>query len=473
MKLFQKLIVLGAALLLGTSSSTQDTSKMLSAEQFVQLVRQYHPVALQADNTIEQARAGITAARRFFDPVLTMDAAEKVFDGKQYYRYTQPQITIPTWYGIELYAGTENMMGARVSPEETLGRTSYAGVSIPLLKNLLLDKRRATLQQAKILQQQSEVEKRIALNDLLHEALNSYWMWVQQHLLKNTIDRLVAVNQKRLELVKTSYRLGERPAIDTVEALTQLQSFLSLQQEQDLALQNAAIELSVFLWTSKNEPHLLPAGVQPASGLLHVSTMKFGAADSLLQVARAEHPELQQYNFKLNFLEVEQRLKFQSLLPKLDVKYNQLGTGYNVAKTATAPWLEHNYRYGISFSLPLRLSEGRGEYRAAKLKIKSAELDRAQKAVQLESKIKVYTNKLQTLQAQLAIQQQVLNNVRTLQRAEEVRFFSGESSLFLINSRENKVLEAEQKLIELQIKQAQANIDLQWAAGTLHRQVNL
>jgi hypothetical protein len=35
------------------------------------------------------------------------------------------------------------------------------------------------------------------------------------------------------------------------------------------------------------------------------------------------------------------------------------------------------------------------------------------------------------------------------------------------------VLEARQKLIELQTKLAQTYIDVQWAAGTLHREVRL
>ncbi len=409
----------------------------------------------------------------FFDPVVELATAEKVFDGKQYYRYTQPQLTLPTWYGIELYAGTEHLAGARTSPEETLGGTSYAGISVPLLKNLLMDRRRAALQQAKILQRQSEAEKRIALNNLLRDALNTYWDWVQQNLLKNTIDRLVTVNEQRLKLVKTTVSLGERPAIDTVEALAQLQTFLSLQQEQALALQNALLDLSFFLWKEGSNQYLLPQDVQPATLLNRLEIVSLPATVSLLNLARAQHPELQQYRFKLNSLDVEQRLKFQSLLPKLDLKYNQLGKGYNLAKTATTPLLQNNYQYGISFAMPLRLSEGRGEYRRVKLKIQNTELDVAQKTVEIENKVRAYSNKRQTLQAQIGIQQSALQNFAILQRAEETRFFSGESSLFLINTRETKVLETEQKLIELQTKQAQANIDLQWAAGTLHSSVRL
>lgn len=464
MKRFQNPMSLLCSLFFCLAATAQDSTKTLSVSELVHVVRRFHPVALQATNNIEQAKANLLSARGLFDPLLEVAAAEKMFDGKQYYRYTQPQIAIPTWYGIELYAGAEYLSGTRLNPEETAGRTSFAGVRVPLLNGLLLDKRRAALQQARLLTEQSEAEQQIALNDLLRDAANTYWSWVQQQLLKTTIDQLVTVNEARLNLVKTAYRLGERPAVDTTEALAQLQSFLALQQEQNAAVQNAALELSLFLWNEKRELYLLPTDVHPAT-----ATTVMPATDSLIALALASHPQLQQYQLKISGLVIEQRLKFQGLLPKLDVKYNQLGRGYNVLKTATAPALQNNYRYGVSFSMPLRLSEGRGAYRAAKLKLQNAELEQAQKIASIQTKIKTIANKVNALQMQLSIQQKATQNYATLQRAEEQRFFAGESSLFLINSRETKVLEARQKLIELETKYQQAVVDVQWAAGTLHR----
>ena len=50
---------------------------------------------------------------------------------------------------------------------------------------------------------------------------------------------------------------------------------------------------------------------------------------------------------------------------------------------------------------------------------------------------------------------------------ETLRFNNGESSLFLVNTRENKVLEMQQKIIELQVKLLKAKYSLDWAAGFL------
>ncbi|WP_221393492.1 hypothetical protein [Dyadobacter sp. NIV53] len=60
------------------------------------------------------------------------------------------------------------------------------------------------------------------------------------------------------------------------------------------------------------------------------------------------------------------------------------------------------------------------------------------------------------------------DNYQKLVQAEQIRFANGESSLFLINSRENKALEAREKLIELKTKYFQTAYSLQWSAGLLN-----
>jgi outer membrane protein TolC len=144
-----------------------------------------------------------------------------------------------------------------------------------------------------------------------------------------------------------------------------------------------------------------------------------------------------------------------------------LGRGYELQKNLGAPLFENNFQYGISFGIPLRLSQGRGEYRKAKLKITETSLQQKQKALQVENKVKSYFNELLVLKSQVALQEKTLNNFQALQRGEEIRFQAGESSLFLINARENKTLEAMQKLQELKAKYHKTENALQWAAGTL------
>jgi outer membrane protein TolC len=279
----------------------------------------------------------------------------------------------------------------------------------------------------------------------------------------------VQVNEKRVALVKKAFHLGDRPAIDTTEAITQLQNFQVLRENAWMQFQNAGLELSVFLWAENDKPVVLPADIIPAkeNALQNISSASLPVLNELLEAALNNHPELMLYNYKLDALQVEKKLKFQELLPVFNFRYNQLGKGYDVLKTATGPLFENNFQYGISLGIPLRLSAGRGEYRKAKLKITETQLSQNLKQVQVENKVKSYFNELVALKTQVAVQEKAYENFLRLQRAEETRFQIGESSLFLINARENKTLEALQKLQELKTKYLVSLNALQWAAGLL------
>ncbi len=451
-----KTIVLSICLLLAVAAKAQQE---FTQQQFFEVIKAYHPVAKQAAIQVQIAGAEITAARGAFDPLLQSDISKKEFGGTQYYNHRLHQVNIPTWFGININAGLEELSGERTNPVETKGASSFIGLSVPLANGLLMDGRRAALQQARIYEQASQEERRIMLNDLLQGAAIAYWNWWQQHETFQLFTEAYANAAQRFKLIKTAYTIGERPAIDTLEALTQLQTFRIQQAGVAQELQNARLQLSLYLWQQQGQPYDLPQTVVPAApdGVL------LADADQLISL----HPALQQYNFKIDALRVERRLKFQYLLPYVTFKYNQLTGSHQLNNAFKSPLFENNYRYGISMALPLRLSEGRGLYRQAKLKLEAAEWERVNKQVELEVKLRQYRNDWTQLLDQVGLQRTAVAQYAGLQRAEEIKYTNGESSLFLINSREIKTLEARQKLIELQAKQQKAAISIRWAAGVL------
>ncbi|HMW25518.1 MAG TPA: hypothetical protein PKC51_02695, partial [Ferruginibacter sp.] len=62
----------------------QDSVHTLSARQVMEIVKRYHPVALQAGILVEQAKADLVSARGQFDPVFENEAAQKTFEGTAY-----------------------------------------------------------------------------------------------------------------------------------------------------------------------------------------------------------------------------------------------------------------------------------------------------------------------------------------------------------------------------------------------------
>lgn len=452
------------------SKGQSDTASMLvlSENEFLNLVRLYHPVVKQADFSVQRAAAALTGARAGFDPLLTTSFEKKKFGGDVYYSYYQPELKIPTWYGIEVYAGLEEISGTRVTSEATLGQTSYLGVSVPLLKDLVVDKRRAILKQAKIYQQQNLATRNLLINDLLYESIGAYWNWVKEYQVYKILDKTIALSEARLRFTSIEYQQGNRPAIDTVEALAQLQQFLLLRNEAFMKFQNAGTELSNFLWLENDIPYKLPVAAIPDTlWEKSTQTVMIPAMDELLSVALSNHPKLKTFSYKLDWLRVEQQLKFQEMLPKLDAKANLLNKGYNVFKNVNTNFLENNYKFGIDFSMPLRLSQGRGGFRETKFKVAETSMERNQAQRDIETKITVYYNETYTLRQQVSLMEQALVNYQRLLSGELARFEIGESSLFIVNTRENKVLELQQKLQETKTKFYKSLAALQWASGQL------
>lgn len=460
-------LMLGTAPVLWAQSDTLPL-RILSEQDFLNILRAYHPVVRQADYSVERAEAGVTVTRGGFDPMLNSSYSRKRFGGDLYYSYYNPELVIPTWYGIEVYAGLENVAGTRVNDESSLGRNSYLGISVPLLKDLVMDRRRAALQQARAFQKQSVAERNVVVNDLLFDAIGVYWNWVKEYQVYRILTDAVIVNESRIRFVKIEFQQGNRPAIDTVEALTQLQQFQLMQNEAWLRFRNTGLQLSAFLWQDNEEPYVLPEFVVPDSlWSTRIMQLQVPILEDMLLQARTAHPKLQTYTYKLDWLAIEQKLKFQSMLPKFDVKANLLNKGYNVFNKVDGAFLENNYRFGFDFSLPLRIAEGRGGYRQAKIKVAETNLEAKFQLQQIENKVKSYYNEVFALQQQIRIGENSLKNYQRLLSGEQVRFQIGESTLFLLNNRESKTLEALQKLVELQTKYYKSRAGLLWAAGQI------
>lgn len=440
-------------------------AQTLNEKEFIAIVLKYHPIARKSFLGIESAKADVTISRGEFDPVLESGNQQKELNNATYYQYSEGRIRIPTWYGVEVNAGFERAQGDYINPERTEGTLGYVGVQFPLLQNLIIDKRRAALQKAQLMVNLSQYEQQLILNDLILEAVTRYWMWVQE-VQNLELIRMTRENVKqRLDWVNTSILIGERAPIDSVEAITQLNYLDALQTEAEFEMQNALTELSVYTWNENGNIQLLPSTLQPEKldSIGQQTDRTMGTLTELEQLALQNHPALSSIPIKLSYLEIERKLAFQKLLPKLDLKYNVLMK----SQLTSNPLLTENYNLGVKFSMPLRLSEGRGMFRQANLAIQQTKLDQDLKTQQVLSKVRMEYNQFKGLVNILETQKQLLRNQESLLEGENTRFRNGESSLFLINSREQKLLETKQKNISIQAKlQIQRN-KLWWSTGTL------
>ena len=439
--------------------------QVFTLDNFIQQIKKYHPIARQGDIQIDKAAAELLTARGKFDPTVQWETNNKTFDSKNYYNYNHLEVNLPLPVG-NLKAGLENNRGDFLFSEITKGRTSYLGLELPLVKGLLMDKRRAALQQAKIFAKHSAQERLIMLNNLLFESYLAYWQWAGAYQEYTVYSKFVEKATHRLRLVRIAFTNGDRALMDTTEAYTQLQNYQLLQTEALLKWKNSGIELSNYLWKENDSIYLLednqrPEYFQPVNDIVDKNIL------DLINQSALQNPSLKIYEYKLNRLEVDRKLKLQSLLPFFSIKANLLNKDYNVFKNINPAFIENNYKWGLGFKIPFFFREARGDYKSSQLKIKETNLDLFYKRLQTENKIRTHMNEYNSIRQQLKTVQSIYSNYNNLLRNEELKFSQGESSLFFVNTREIKLIEILQKQIELTINYYKTKYAVEYAAGLL------
>ncbi len=449
MRIFFKLIVSIFFVYNAAAQTNTNNKSILSFADYLSLVKQNHPYLNAVGLITKQANAELVISKANFDPYLSYQAGNKQFI-ENYYQYANAEIKLPLWWGMDLQGGINYNTGPRLDNSETLGQTAYVGIQMPLLKNLIYDKRRAAVQQAKIAQKQSVAEQTLETNAFLYDAILSYYRWAISLELYNNAEQVLSNNQNRLLLVKNAARFGDRPAIDTVEQITQLQTFELQKQNFLMDYTNARFFMSAYLLdTSKlTQPEIVKS-----------TKTNFNAGDSLLgkiETLLINHPSIQQSQNKLTILKIDKKVKFQNLLPTLDVGFNILSKETPQNISFQEDYIRSNNRYTIKAGIPLRLSEGRGSYKLAQLKVQEQNNLLDFKILELRSKLNMSVNEMLNYRNQLQTLENMVSNYQKLLSAEEQKFKLGESSLFLINSREIKLFEAMQKYAETKFKSIKA-----------------
>lgn len=441
------------------STQAQD---LLTYEEYMLWVREYHPVAKQADVTLRFGDQELLAARGGFDPVAFMDINAKRYSDTDYYDRRTAGVVVPTWGGIELKGLGEQNRGAFLNPEQRVPDSGLLalGASVNIGQGLFIDRRRAALRQAQIYRDATRAERELILNDLYLDATESYWQWAADYNNLQVIQEGLRLAEMRFDMVKESFIQGDFPAIDTVEAYTQVMDRQYRFQQAEINFFQSTQMVNTFLWDADEAPAELNVGVYPED-VLNQFVFEYNA--EALREYVVSHPELQLTDYDIANLEVERRFRAEMLKPVLKVDYNFLTTSINDIPTNS--FFVNDYKWGLTVSTPLFLRRERGNLGFTKAKLDFKNYQRDLKFIQLRNKLETEIFNFETVEQQLVT---FINNVSGLQRlldGEMTRFQIGESSLFLVNAREVSLFMAQQTLNELAAKRKTAYAKMLNAAG--------
>lgn len=440
-----------------------DPPAVLTYAEYIKRVTEYHPAARRAELPLLRAEAERLAARGNFDPVLGADWQQKNFDNKLYYQIYQGELKVPTRLGIDVAGGYENTAGDFLNPENSTDRFGLwrVGLEADLLQGLFVNERNTQLRQADIAFRIADNQRQQLLNEVIYEATAAYLYWQQYTAVQDIILQNIGIARDYFFNTREAYFGGEKTAVDTLEAYLLLQDRNLLLRENSVALTKAVTDLNTFVWDATGRGNL-PAGVLPERGALLFPQENLSAlTDSLV----LQHPKLLEKRNKQVSLNLEERLKREKLKPKLKAKYYPLLATSDEGVSPAFAWTD--YKWGFDFSFPLLLRSERAGIQMTQVKIQSVSLDIQNTENQLRNQIENARIRQNILREQIALQEQNTAGYLQLMNAENEKFRYGESSVFLLNKRQEKYIESQIKLINLRTKYQAAVLQYLYYANRL------
>ncbi|WP_431134259.1 TolC family protein [Psychroserpens mesophilus] len=439
-------------------TQAQDTL-ILSFSEYLGYVKKFHPIAKQAELAIQIGQANLMKARGGFDPKVEVDHNRKKFKNTEYYDQLNATFKIPTWYGLELKGNFEQNEGDYLNPEAFVPDDGVysAGISASLGQGLFINKRMADVKKAKFFREQSLADREILVNQILYDASIAYFNWLQAYTEVKMYEDFLNNAKVRVEGVKRSVEAGDKAQIDATEAnITVKNRALGLEQSR-VKLMKAALDLSTFLWLNDNIPVEIQANVIPdiniettIDGVLEIEGLPL--SDFVLE----NHPKLRSLSFKYEGMQVDKRLKANKLLPIVDLQYNFLTENPDIARSFNS----NTYKGGFNIAFPLFLRKERGDLKLAKFKLQDLKFDIDNERINIQNKVLAIYRELESFVKQNQLIDDIVNDYTIMLNAEERKFNFGESSLFLINSREKSLIDSQLKAIELQNKYLKAKAKL-------------
>jgi outer membrane protein TolC len=451
----------------------QDSTRVLYLQDLFALIIEHHPMAQQANLYNEEAVALMRKARGNFDPKLEGDWSRKSFDGKNYFNVREAGMKLPTLLGVTFKADYTWTDGVFLNPERSLPDVGQAAVGLEwnVGRGLFIDEGRMERQQAQLAGGLATAQRRSELNRLLEKAVSIYWSWVLAHRQSLIFQKALDAARQRLDAVRESFLSGDKPAIDTLEATIQLQT-----REYDLSVarmnyQSIAFELSNFLWRDGRVATDWANQVRPPK-TADIENFPLPARQTLIQSIGIGHPELRRYQLELSQLEIEEKWKREQLKPDLKLSYSFLGDGLNFnaypEEPALSSLVSENYKFGISISHPLWLRKESASLQLTRIKMSRKQLGLENKRQELLAKINFLYNDWENQSQQLELLQELTANYRGMLDGELEKFRLGKSSLFLVNSREQKWIDSQVKLLQLEIKLQQTLYKILATAAILY-----
>lgn len=423
--------------------SAKDT---LYLESYLDMVLENHPLILKANLNEDIADAYLLKGKGALDPKVYSDYNQKQFDDKDYFTVWQSEAKIPTILPVDFSVGYERNDGLFLNEQNTVPDHGliYGTLNLSLLRGLLFDSQRYDLQAAEIKGLKNQIEREIITREIVYQAIIAYLEWTAMHM-NYTINQeyLTLVNARHKNVIQL-FENGDSPSIDTIESRLNINSAEKWRLDSQNNLLKAKQNLSLFIWNGQQQPLEINASVEP---------MRFEPLiDILREMSMIINPDFKgdpfiaKFDNEIESIELDTKLEKENLKPQLDLKYNAiLNLGDDQVNSSFAL---NDYKYGVAFLYPLLNRKSKGQLQINEALSAQSKLGKIAYLGQLNNKYQGLVASEIIQENLLLVSNEKLKNSEQLYEAERLKFNLGESSVFFLNQRERKLIEAQTDLVK-------------------------
>jgi outer membrane protein, heavy metal efflux system len=431
----------------------------LTLEEVLGSTRAHHPRLEAAQRDVASAEAGVLSARGGFDPRVTVRGLSTPLG---YYRHERLEAGLeqPTSLrGLRLFGGYRRGLGdfpVYYGQYETLtGGELHAGLALPLWRDGAIDERRAGLAQARLRQHIAAFELAGERLDVQRRAAYHYWDWVAAGRQWTIATEQHALALARREQLARRVAAGDIPRIEHTENERVLLARDADRVAARRALEKAALQLSLYLRDARGEPQVVSSERLPEGLPVPEAALEAGLDDALEQALR-RRPELRGLDLQREVFQVDAELARNQAAPAVDLGLRvarDLGQGPDRLRPT-------ELQASLTLDLPVFAREARGQRQAAEMKRAAVEARTRLAREEIVTEVRDTLSALRAAYERVGLARNAAEVARQLARAEYTRFEHGDTSLLVVNQREQAAVEAEREEVKALVEYQRARVDL-------------
>jgi outer membrane protein TolC len=339
------------------------------------------------------------------------------------------------------------------------------GGRLPLFRDRTIDRRRATVKQARIDVELADPTIARARIDFVRAAQRTYYAWVAAgRRLTVARELLQLASARSADLARAVERqfLAAIDVTDNDRLIAQRQVFVVRAERQ---LQQAALELSLFLRDTDDAPIVpeavrLPTdfgtGAEPAPPAL-------ASLQADVELAIRQRPELRRLQLQIDRVDTDRQLAENQALPNLDLVVE---ASRSLSNDPYRDPNENELFVGAELKLPLQRRDAQGRLAQATATLARLRLDQQFARDRVVNEIADIRSALQAAFDQIAATRRNVALAGELVAAERRSFELGRSDLFRIQQRELQLADAQALAVEAELEYHRAGADYRAALGS-------